>query len=757
MNLEEYRKNKLKMTQAELAAMLNETQDKISRYEQCNPDDIPLSFFKNLAEKLGTSLDDMLSWTGVEDVVIAKGDELNMEYVWKPVDQTKERLTKFVDTNMTDSFKNYYPRAVELKNECKHIIENSTRKKRIAVVGHSSAGKSTLLDALTGTDKLPTAWTPTTATAIFIRHIDDRSSFMEGDTVLVFKSYENKSFDPSLVYSSIISSEDILAKGGYELLKKYGERDDSSMVNDDVAGIVIYLDSKILKNVDFVDLPGYGTEEVSDDIFTKIISSKMDVLIYLSSSNQFLMGDEISYLRNTIKTLPVFEGKGKNNIKPLGNLFIVASQAHFIPNQEALKAQIRNGKIRFENSLPTSLKEYFSDRSQATGYNIEEYFSDRFFSYTTNRKERRTAFENELKSFIEALPASALSDTEFYLNQFVNTNCKTVSADLDNYKKLQENLEKEEKEYESIIENEPERLKKVHESEKEVYEAISSYTSDSLIDFDNSFDSIINEAHIVNIIKNKGLKRKKEDVKLLADYINAELEDNLNTNLSEYSNKLKFNIDKYLTDFENVSIKGNINSSMFAAFDVRRAFASGLAGLATLGGLSFWATSFGSLGGYILVAKGVSLLSLLGISISGGTATVISAISAIGGPIVLGLAISILAAIAVFSFFSGGWQKEIANKLILAYKDKKYGNKKNQDVRELYHKVIKDFWENTTHAFSLASKRAENEWTDSLNQMKEMIEKSKSDPEFDKQRTIAAENIRNFLLQIPTIVSDKRQ
>ena len=71
--------------------------------------------------------------------------------------------------------------------------------------------------------------------------------------------------------------------------------------------------------------------------------------------------------------------------------------------------------------------------------------------------------------------------------------------------------------------------------------------------------------------------------------------------------------------------------------------------------------------------------------------------------------------------------------------------------------VIKDFWENTTHAFSLASNRVENEWTDSLNQMKEMIEKSKSDPEFDKQRTIAAENIRNFLLQIPTIVSDKGQ
>ncbi len=756
--LREYREKVLKMdTQAELADVLGVTQDKISRYEQGDSDDIPLSFFKNMAEKLGTSLEDILSGLNLNEVALPKAEKLSINYdsAWLKVNQAKNRLCKFIDNNMNDSF-NAYPKAEELKNQCKNIVVNCTRKKRIAFVGHYSAGKSTMLNSLMGTDKLPSAWNPTTSAATFIRHIDDKPTYLaEGEMIAVFKSDKTESFNPALIYEDSFLAEEqlhILDKGDYSLLTKYGERKEDSSVNKEVAAIVIYLDCEILKNIDFVDLPGYGTEEASDDDFTAIMSSRMDALVYLSSSNQFLQGDEIAYLRNTIRTLPIFECNGTNNIKPLGNLFVVASQAHFIPAKEDLNKQIQSGISRFKKSLPMSLKEYFDSRSQTTGYDTENYFENRFFSYTTNQKDRREAFESDLKSFIENLPAVALTDTENQLKQFVDVNCKTINADLENYKRLKENLEKEEAEYKEIVLHEDERKAKISKAESEVLTAIDDYSSDSEKDFDNAFDETVNIEHIVQVIKDKGLKRCKDDIRLLADYLNAELEEKLNTTLSGYSNKLKFKIEKYLTDFENTSIKTSINSSMFTAFDVKRAFASGLAGLATLGGLSFWASTFGPLGGYILVAKGVSLLSMLGISISGGTAAAISAVAAIGGPIVLGIAVAIVAAFTVFSIFSGGWQKELARGIIKAYGEKKYGSDKNQDLQDLYHEVIKKFWKETKKAFEKASKATENEWLKTLDEMKIVIEKSKSDPAFDEQRKNSAEQVRNFLLQIPSIV-----
>ena len=63
-----------------------------------------------------------------------------------------------------------------------------------------------------------------------------------------------------------------------------------------------------------------------------------------------------------------------------------------------------------------------------------------------------------------------------------------------------------------------------------------------------------------------------------------------------------------------------------------------------------WATMLGNLGGYIIVAKVVGLLAMIGVP-TGGVAAVVTSIAAFGGPIVLGLALAILAAIAVFLFF----------------------------------------------------------------------------------------------------------
>ncbi|MFM6395585.1 MAG: DNA-binding protein, partial [Planktothrix sp.] len=98
-------------------------------------------------------------------------------------------------------------------------------------------------------------------------------------------------------------------------------------------------------------------------------------------------------------------------------------------------------------------------------------------------------------------------------------------------------------------------------------------------------------------------------------------------------------------------------------FDTKGAFLGGIAGLGAYGALAAWAASLGNLGGYILVAKLVSLLSALGISIGGGTAAVISFVATIGGPLTLGIALSVALASLIFGLFGEAWQSCFAKRL----------------------------------------------------------------------------------------------
>lgn len=42
--------------------------------------------------------------------------------------------------------------------------------------------------------------------------------------------------------------------------------------------------------------------------------------------------EDITYLKENVRNLPVWEKKGENELKPLSNLFVVASQAHTVGN-----------------------------------------------------------------------------------------------------------------------------------------------------------------------------------------------------------------------------------------------------------------------------------------------------------------------------------------------------------------------------------------------------------------------------------------
>lgn len=184
---------------------------------------------------------------------------------------------------------------------------------------------------------------------------------------------------------------------------------------------------------------------------------------------------------------------------------------------------------------------------------------------------------------------------------------------------IYEQIIREREEYKKILsdinKNEPIRLNESEKARLEVLNQINKLRTESVAEFEKDYSSIITVDFIIKTIKQKNYKKKKYDMERLAGYLSSKIQGKLQIILKDKSVELNKVIDKYVERF-NVQIN-KVESKLKGfkvPFDPFKAFAGGLAGLA------IWASTLGILGAYILVEKGVSVLSVLGISIVGGTA-----------------------------------------------------------------------------------------------------------------------------------------
>jgi transcriptional regulator with XRE-family HTH domain len=733
-NLKDFRENQLKMTQEEFAAFIGERQDTVSRLENGSAP-LTLDLLVKIAQKTGQTLDQLTKYEK------PKPEALPVSDTWKEAELVKKTLGDYLDQQNNNAW-NAYEKSGDLVTEYTTIIKTNMRKPRVSFVGQSDVGKSTVINALLGAEKMPTAWTPTTSITVYIKHRDDRPLFITEDA-WVFRADHDKAFNISCLNDEQSCKALRIAAGGADILKQYGTRQ-GEHYGEDATAAVIYVESDILKNVDLVDLPGFGTgDRAADDTQTQGTGQLTDVLVYLCAANAFMRGNDMEYLRMAIPVLPFLEKKGENKIIPLGNLFIVASQAHILEggNIFSLQKILDSACVRFVQTLPDTLESFFTARREATGYYTESYFSDRFFTYTLDIPDLRKNFNEKLRAVIEQLPQRTITTTKELLRIYANERGKTIDNALSQYERLIKYKEEEEQSLKQVLANELSRQRENASKRDGVIREIRAYHDASLATFAEKYHKVINIDSIVNIIKTRGFKKKKEDMEGLSNHISALLENALQTTIGDYTSKLKDRIDDYIAGFENgCKVDGRLGVSVSIPFNAKRAFASGLAGVATFGGLALWASTLGNLGAYILVAKGVSVLSALGISIAGGTATATAAVAAIGGPIVLGIALAVLAALAIFAIFSGGWQKDIAKKLVKEY-DK-------QNALQKYKDVITKFWlTDTINAFNASADAMEKAWQDEIANKKALIDNY--DIKDIQRRIASAEDFKRFLSHIP--------
>ncbi|BBM41727.1 hypothetical protein JCM16776_1975 [Leptotrichia shahii] len=723
-NLKDFRETYLKLTQNELAELISVRQDRISRLEQ-NLDTISLEELVVLAKRTGKSLDEIANYK--KDIP----HELIINDGWDKVRYIKTTIINYIKDFFPKNNQNYINKIEDLRKN----IEGITRKPRIVFSGKSDSGKSTMINALIGKEKMPTNWTPTTSIIVYVKDILERPDYIE-DELWIFRKGKNTEWDDTRLYDEKYCREWKIASGNAEILSQYGVRKGHDY-NKDVGSAVLFVDSPILKNCDILDIPGITAGIESDNIAANQAQLKADVLVYLSQASGFLQIEDANYLKEALEVLSPLEETEGTGLSPMSNLFIVATHAHHINPRTDLKNICDSGCDRFADTVADSFWQRYSHNSKKIF--TKKDLRKRFFTYAIDIEDLRENFEKELKNTIENLPKLLEKKVFNITKDYIKNESEKMKKEVEKYEGLINERERYSKLLEEIKKNEPKRKFLLEENNRNVKSKIFDLDNETKQKFKEDCNRILTEENIIKIIDKREYKNKKTDLEKLGSYISSEVQDVYRKNLEKTTEKFKNIMDEYLLKTQKSLEIDNFNSmDINLNFDFKSAFIGGLAGVATLGGLAFWASTLGNLGAYILVAKGVSVLSALGISIAGGTATATAFVASIGGPITLGIAAAILVGLAIWGIFSGSsWKKKIAEKIIKEF---------NKNIYK-YDNAITQYWNDTESGFNVAKDKMEEEWQNYINNLEKEL--YHSDVNELKETLKNAKEVEDFFLNTP--------
>lgn len=624
---------------------------------------------------------------------------------WNSVKSFKDNFNSYMRQN--ESLFSKDDNFVKKIKDLTVLVNRMARKPRVALVGRSDVGKSTLINALMDSNVLPQEWTPTTSIIIYVKHVDDRPEFCKKN-VMIFKSDSKGAlWDDTRLDEEGYTTSLCIAEGDYPLLREYGARQGKKFNQTSASSAVVFINSSILKNCDFIDLPGYGTSDREEDDSMLASVKEIDVLLYLSIANGFMRGEDINWLQQEMVNLaPITLNSDK--LKPLSNLYIIASQAHTIQNgsHEQLKLILTKAAERFESTLS---KDYWRNLCQNA---TPADFRKRFFTFDTDQENLRKDFENDFKNLLTLLPKLILSNLKKMTADFLGNTEKEIKASKSQFEKILKNRAEQRKAHRKASDEAPCKLSELESQKAHIVSLIDSvYQRDGIIAFTQAYNRIMTKESIVSIIKKNGWKNKSEDKKAICSKISNLLNEEYLNAIKGHSEEFSDRVNSLLNNFENkISEEAIKELNVGSGFDVKGTFAGGLAGVATYGALAMWAASLGNLGAYILVAKGVSILAAMGISI-GGTAAGISAISLIGGPVVVAIGIAALIALAISLIFGSSWEERFAKNIIKEY-DKK-------DGLGQFKKTIEKYWTDTKSAFIKAVNNLRDSYVEYLDDLGE--------------------------------------
>jgi transcriptional regulator with XRE-family HTH domain len=700
------------LSQAELATILGLSQTQVSQYEQ-DPGAIPTELLLRWAQALGTDIQTLL----VSGVPLPS-----------PVDAGDPYLELRRDLNLLEQYVTDYSPDGELNIPNKPLTPNDVIKKipcyrqkpNLVLVGRFDSGKSRLANALMGAKILPSQYQPATRVITFVRHISDRPSWFQDQVGILGEEFwtrdekGNQIFDLALLDSQCWFERHCIKAGSLKVLQQHGVHDHLTEIEIEGHSAIVYVDSPILQSCNIVDFPGYSdqVDQISEDVKKANSAVQIaDLILYTSPVNGFMNGEDFNRLSYLLKVLPSPETYNKE-FPILGNLFIVGTHANPTISDSEISSILQIGSSRLYKHINETV---LSERSKNINRSIEKKnLQMRFFSFWEETPRRWESFKKELQSILgQSLPKARKYKIDDEINLLKNEIPNQIYEQICAYEQTTANLEQRQRELEELEKEEPKRQAWVKQKRLKIQKRIGELRSKTQYSFQQTYVSLVDTSAIETMIRNR-YKDKKEAKEYAAGYLIEQLQGKLEVYIKENSNSLKTDIDEFLKNYEEVFLKlPKLNlSSVSIPFDPKGAFIGGLAGAGSVGALAVWAASLGNLGAYILVAKFVSLLSVLGISISGGVATVVSFVAAIGGPITLGIGLFVGAVILGFALFGESWERRLAKEIVSQFE--------KQKVLDKFIKANDEFWEDTAKAFEKGANAVEEQFQEYIQHLREL-------------------------------------
>ena len=146
MVLKDFREFHLKMNQQQFAEFLGLSLEQIKEYEE-NPDIIPSGVLIKLANKIGMGIEKIIGWEP------PKVEPLMTDDIYKSADFTKKTLIDYIK-RFSENWQKVWGKLFYKHIEDLEIgVQSAIKKPKIAFVGRSDVGKSTLINCILGNDK----------------------------------------------------------------------------------------------------------------------------------------------------------------------------------------------------------------------------------------------------------------------------------------------------------------------------------------------------------------------------------------------------------------------------------------------------------------------------------------------------------------------------------------------------------------------------------------------------------------------------